>query len=205
MGRPRRALKDNALQMGVLEQGVQVGSIGIVPVYRVNPLTVDPVFWIAYNIDHIEDTVSPFETDEQQLFVAQARNFGMKVVSIPNGGFRETSTAVKMKHEGMVTGFPDVEVIRGIPATMGQEWEQAKLSKLKKPRTWDESFRRLWTQMPIAIEFKRRNGTLDDIRADQLVELEELSDSGWRACVAFGCAAAFGYLKHLGFYTPPVR
>jgi hypothetical protein len=205
MGRPRRALRDPNLAVGVVEQGYRVGMICIVPVFRQNPLTVDPVFWLAYNPVHIEDAVSPYETDEQCLFVAQARNFGMKVASTPNGGYRETQTAVKMKREGMVTGFPDVTVIRGIPESMSGAWEAAKSKRMLHPKTWDEAFKQVWQQWPVAIEFKRRNGQLDDISLDQLSELEELTASGWRTAVSFGSAAAFGYLKHLGYYTPPIK
>jgi hypothetical protein len=206
MGRPRRQLRDPNLAVGVVEQGgAQIGPISIVPVFRMNPITVDPVFWLAFHQDHIEAAVGPEESDEQSLFVAQARNFGAKVASVPNGGFRETGTAVKMKREGMATGFPDLIVARGIPATLGPEWEAAKVNRLKKPETWDEKFRAIWQQMPVAIEFKRRHGSLDDIKIEQLAWLEELTNSGWRVAVAYGSAAGFGWLSHLGFYTPPIR
>jgi len=205
MARPRRQLKDPNLAVGVVEQGFRVGPICIVPVFRMNPITVDPVFYIAFNEDHIEDTVGPEETDEQSLFVAQARNFGCKVAAVPNGGYRDTSTAVKMKREGMSTGFPDLIVARGIPAALAKDWEAAKANKIKKPNSWDEKFRRNWSGKPVAIEFKRRHGQLNDISEAQLEWLEELTDSGWDVCVAYGSAAGFGWLNHLGFYTPPIR
>lgn len=205
MGRPRYDLKDPNLKMGVEEQGYRVNHICIVPVWRVAPLTVDPVFYVAYNPAVIEDKVSPFETDEQQLFVAQGRAHGMKIVSTPNGGFRSTEVAVKMKAEGMTTGFPDVTVVRGIPASMASDWEDAKKKRIMNPTNWDKSIKYLWQQMPVAIEFKRRNGGLNDIEPQQLTELEDLANSGWKTCVAFGSAAAFGYMNHLGFLTPPIK
>jgi len=172
-------------------------------VYRVRPPTVDPVFYIMYDERVIEDQVAPMETDEQSMFVTVVRSFGVHVAAVPNGGFRALETAVKLKREGMATGYPDVVINRGIPASMGVEWEQAKRGKLTHPLTWEEDFKGVWIQMPVAIEFKKRNSGLADIRDEQLVWLEELTASGWRAAVCYGAQAGFTYLRDLGFYMPP--
>jgi hypothetical protein len=204
MGRPRGALIDKNLSVGLEGHGCRYGDIVIVPVWRMFPRMVEqPIFWIAYDDLHIEDRVARAETDEQSLFVSRARReAGARVTAIPNGGFREENTAIRMKSEGMTTGFPDMIVWGGVALGREDEWEKAREGRLKDPR-WDVPFDGA-LEKPLAIEMKKRNGFLKDIRVEQLSLLEQLARQGWPSCVTFGCNAALVWMRHCGLYAPAI-
>lgn len=52
---------------------------------------------------------------------------------------------------------------------------------------------------PIAIEMKRSNGKLSDIKPEQRKFLCALARSGWRVVVCYGSRAAVWWLKEIGY------
>lgn len=52
---------------------------------------------------------------------------------------------------------------------------------------------------PIAIEMKRANGRLSDIKLKQRKYLCALASHGWRVVVCFGSKAAVSWLKEIGY------
>lgn len=149
------------------------GSVKIGDVYRTG--SDAPAFIIAWDSEKVSNRISPAETDEQTVFVSSARRAGLKLHSVPNGGLRDTLTAVQMKREGMTPGVPDL-IVWGSDQPPGPP-------------------------LPIcALEFKRANGSLSDISAQQLVWLEYIhTKSPGLAAVVFGYKAALELLRKIGY------
>jgi hypothetical protein len=147
------------------------GSIRIADVYRAGRET--PVFFIAWDAEKVSNRISPAETDEQTVFVSSARRAGVKLHSVPNGGLRDTKTAVQMKREGMTPGVPDLIV-----------WGQAGREVLP----------------PCALEFKRANGGLSDFRPEQLEWLEYIHTQTQGIGVGvLGYKAGLEMLRKIGY------
>lgn len=147
------------------------GSIRIADVYRAGRET--PVFMLAWDAERIANRISPAETDEQTVFVSSARRAGIKLHSVPNGGLRDTKTAVQMKREGMTPGVPDLIV-------------------------WGQDERELLP--PCALEFKRSNGALSDFRPEQLEWLEYIhTKTQGAAAGVLGYKAGLEILRKIGY------
>jgi hypothetical protein len=56
------------------------------------------------------DVKVPYESDEQIAFVKwfKAQYPGVLIFSVPNGGSRRKREALKLQHEGVVKGVPDL-------------------------------------------------------------------------------------------------
>ncbi len=136
-----------------------------------------PVFRLAWDPAKIGNRMSPAESDEQAVFVNSARRSGMRLHSIPNGGYRDTRTAVTMKREGMSPGAPDIVVWGG-------------------PKNEENPF----TPSPVALEFKRANGSLGDFQLNQLEWLEYIhTETVAQAAGALGYKAGLEVLRQAGY------
>lgn len=146
---------------------------------RSRPLSC--AFLLAWTTDKINKKHGPDEHDEQAVFVSMAKAAGCHLHSVPNGGFRDMGTAIKMKREGMSPGAPDLVVLTGnaVDPMMG---------------------------VPIvALEFKKANGTLGDFSPLQLKWLETYHTlTGGRADAAgvFGYDAGLAVLEMRNYAVP---
>jgi len=137
----------------------------------------EPVFLLAWDPSKVGARIAPAESDEQSVFVNSARRSGMRLHSVPNGGFREARTAVNMKREGMSAGAPDLIVWGG-------------------PKAGEHPF----DPPPVAMEFKRANGELGDFALNQLEWLEYIHthSPAWAVGV-LGYKAGLEVLRKAGY------
>jgi len=111
------------------------------------------------------------EAQEQATVIQYCDLRRILVFAIPNGGFRNTAEAAKLKWQGVRPGVPDLF----IPVQRGGYGG-------------------------LFIEMKRADGKPSDITKEQMEWLEQLNDNGYMATVCFGFEDAIrtidGYLKH---------
>ncbi len=116
---------------------------------------------------------SPLEAAEQAALFRWLRRHNVRAFSVPNGGLRPGRAGFTLKAQGVTKGIPDLLIIDRPP--------------LKREF------------VGIALELKRSNGKLSDIRPEQLEWLALFEERGWLSAVAYGADAAVDWLRSLGF------
>jgi hypothetical protein len=109
----------------------------------------------------------------EQVQVAKAlRRAGLVFCAVPNGGFRVTREAGRLKAEGVQKGVPDLLIFTPPPGG---------------------------SSVGVALEMKRRDGRPGDLRKAQKEWLGTLSDLGWDTMVGWGAIDAIQKLRDLGY------
>jgi len=111
----------------------------------------------------------PTEYEEQIKLAEYLDMKGYCWCHVPNGGNRDAKTGAKMKKQGVKPGVPDV-LIFDDPCNNSNG---------------------------IAIELKRSNGRLLDVRESQKEWLKALEWRNWQTKIAFGADEAINFLKNL--------
>jgi hypothetical protein len=118
---------------------------------------------------------APTEYEEQIKLAEYLDMKGYLWCHVPNGGNRDAKTGAKMKRQGVKPGVPDVLIF---------EDPISRNLNLQSTRN-------------IAIELKRENGSMSDLRDSQKEWLFDLEERGWLIKVAFGADDAINWLEGL--------
>lgn len=118
---------------------------------------------------------NPAEYEEQVKLAEYLDMKGYLWCHVPNGGKRNPITGKKLKRQGVKPGVPDV-LIFASPMD-----RQLGVKSLKSA----------------AIELKRQNGSMSDLRDTQREWLINLQKKGWLTKVAFGADEAIDWLEGL--------
>jgi SOS response regulatory protein OraA/RecX len=120
---------------------------------------------------------APTEYEEQIKLAEYLDMKGYLWCHVPNGGNRDAKTGAKMKRQGVKPGVPDVLIFEN-PMDIKRNLN-------------------LQSSRNIAIELKRENGSMSDLRDTQREWLQKLQERGWFVRVAFGADEAIDWLESL--------
>ena len=122
-------------------------------------------------ITESETVIAMRESEEQIELARRLDSAGLAWFAIPNGGSRDVREARNLKRQGVKTGVPDLVILS--PA------EHA-------PRG-------------VALELKRADGSLRDVRPEQWVWLARFEAAGFTAVVGLGWRDSVRRLQQLGY------
>ena len=117
------------------------------------------------------------EYDEQVKLANYLDAKGYLWCHVPNGGNRNPITGAKLKRQGVKPGVPDVLIFDNLEAEIYLEG----IGKCSG----------------IAIELKKSNGNLSDVRESQQKWLNDLERRRWITKIAFGADDAIDFLEGL--------
>ena len=114
---------------------------------------------------------APLEDYEQRVIAQYLDARKLLWTHVPMGGHRHRAVAAQLRSHGAKAGCPDVVIFTPPPLLHGI--------------------------VGVAIEMKRRNGTLSDISKAQQAWLWELKQVGWKTAVCFGADRAIEFVESL--------
>ena len=115
----------------------------------------------------------PLEESEQLVVVEWLRWHNVLFHHSPNGGFRHITTAMKLKRQGTLPGFPDLIIMDHPDVENG------------------------FVYVGAAIEMKRRIGAT--VSEEQRKWMKALEERGWKTCIAHGADEALAFLERCGY------